>query len=593
MHHPAINKSGQSLDEIIDSWHFSPLQDFWKNSRPHANPDGNDFGKRIFFQEFSPIGQLIVGLDGQISYANPAARTILGIGSGNNYQNQMANVQNFAIYLADHDQMALNDLFLYLQQHPNQLQSLIINPKKLENGDKITSRSWVGHVKLTGRFFPTDQSFYFFIMDITAEMLSQNQLQWQGHLLQEIFDSGPEMMFTTSNGDDILNANQKFFQFFADCRPIRDRSNQSQVVPISNYFISGPDEKYLKPHYGNISWPQHICQHPNKQHIAKVRSNHLCEDHFQFFQVKIFHLTNRGDQELFLVMFLDITKQVEHENELEIKITQALAQHREKDLLLIQQAKMATLGEMMAAIAHQWRQPLNVLSLSLEILAIDLEDLPIDNPQLASRLREHISLSHNQLNYLSQTIEDFKNFFRKEQNKEHFSLISSIEATLKLATPLLQKNCISCSVHSTAAQNAESLLEDNLTDGRKIKVFGISSQLQQVILSMISNAIDALCTIREQRDGVKCQHQDAIAISTQYYNQVATITIFNPSPPLATETLEHIGELYFTTKDPNKGTGLGFYLSRLIIKEHFQGDLTIDNVKNGVAVTICLPASYS
>ncbi len=216
--------------------------------------------------------------------------------------------------------------------------------------------------------------------------------------------------------------------------------------------------------------------------------------------------------------------------------------------VLQEQAKLAAMGEMIGAIAHQWRQPLNALSLSIQNLKYDFRDGKVNE----SFLDHFVEKNKETIAFMSKTIDDFKNFFKVNKTKENFSVRKAIDETIAIEDALFQKHKIALKI-----------------DGDDFMLYGFRSEFQQVILNILSNADYVL-----QHDKVENPRIDI-------FLEKGRITITNNGEKIPEEVLGRIFEPYYTTKDQGEGTGIGLYISKVIIEEKMGGRLTAQNLKDG------------
>ena len=220
---------------------------------------------------------------------------------------------------------------------------------------------------------------------------------------------------------------------------------------------------------------------------------------------------------------------------------------------LQQQSKLASMGEMIGAIAHQWRQPLNAISMSIQNLDDDYEDGLIDE----KFLDEFISKNNDIVKFMSRTIDDFRNFFRVDKSKEDFSVMKAIEDTLSIQEALLKN----------------SYIEAKLS-GNDFEIHGYKSEFQQVMLNLINNAKDEIIekNIKEGEINITLNGK--------------TITIEDNAGGVPSEIINRIFEPYFTTKEQGKGTGIGLYMSKMIIENNLGGKIKVLNNKRGAIFVI-------
>jgi PAS domain S-box-containing protein len=277
-----------------------------------------------------------------------------------------------------------------------------------------------------------------------------------------------------------------------------------------------------------------------------------------------------------LIMFQDIIERVQAERinqqrqreievlnkSLEDRVQEEVMKNLEKDQLLIQQSKMAAMGDMMGNIAHQWRQPLNTLAIAIQ----DIEDAFLFDEIDEEYIRAFIALSMENVSYMSKTIDDFRNFFRPSKTKERFRLKDAIEDILQIVTAQLKNNRI-----------------DITLVGENYEVIGYPNEFKQVILNLTNNAKDAILDNRQSGAGLI-----KIEISN-YSDQFKEVRITDNGGGVPEHLIDKIFEPYFTTKEGNKGTGIGLYMSKTIIEENMKGELRLANVKNGALFSILVP----
>ena len=226
-----------------------------------------------------------------------------------------------------------------------------------------------------------------------------------------------------------------------------------------------------------------------------------------------------------------------YKNDLENKIQKAVDENIKKDMLLQQQSKLAAMGEMISAIAHQWRQPLNSLSLNLEVLL----DKFYENKLNKKYIEEFTTKQKNTIQFMSKTIDDFRNFFIKKE-KEKFSIKQAILEVIELINAQLKNNNISIELQ-----------------GEDFTIKGYKNEFKQVILNLINNAKDAI---------IELNKPGKITITLKN----KTIIIEDTGKEIPKEIQNRIFEPYFSTKG-TKGTGIGLYMSKIIIEEHMDGKL--------------------
>jgi len=219
--------------------------------------------------------------------------------------------------------------------------------------------------------------------------------------------------------------------------------------------------------------------------------------------------------------------------------------------VLFQQSKMAAMGEMIGNIAHQWRQPIAIISMwANNIIAdIDMEEIEDKN------LRKYATKINEQTNHLSQTIDDFRNFFAPNKKQNLFILKNSIDKTMDLLSASFKTHNI-----------------EVIKDIQNIKIVALENELTQAILNIIKNAKDILITL--DKDTKKL-----IFIKVYKQDNSAIIEILDNGGGVPTEIIDKIFDPYFTTKHKSQGTGIGLYMTESIITKHLHGKISVRNIE--------------
>jgi len=246
---------------------------------------------------------------------------------------------------------------------------------------------------------------------------------------------------------------------------------------------------------------------------------------------------------------------------LEEKIEIEMEQNRVQQELLIQQSKQAIMGEMIAHIAHQWRQPLHSLNGCIMVHIIEYEKGKLTD----KKMQEFEDKTNFLVKSMSQTISDFQNFLKPNKQREVFSLSSLFDDTLIFIRDIYRINEIELEIHC-----------DN-----NIRLYSYPNELIQVFLNILNNAKDAFIDNRVENRNVSVTIEDSLTD--------VIITFQNNAGELESNLLEQICKPYFTTKDKEKGTGLGLYMCDMIIKNSFGGQMLITNIENGLETKLILP----
>ena len=246
--------------------------------------------------------------------------------------------------------------------------------------------------------------------------------------------------------------------------------------------------------------------------------------------------------------------------DLEQKFQQAATKINEQDDLLSSQSRMATIGEMVSLIAHQWRQPLNVIGLLVQ----SFQDAWEFDEMSDEFVDQQVKIVMEQINYMSDTITDFRNFFKSEFIRE-FELQEVVKKSLLLLDYSLKKSQIEILTE----------FED------ECRFSGNPNDLVQVILNLLNNARDAI----EEKNICK----PYIRINMKKFNNNIVISVFNSGSHLSEAVKQKLFEPYYTTKG-KEGTGIGLYICKMIIENKFHGTIDAQNLDAGVQFTIKLTA---
>lgn len=241
---------------------------------------------------------------------------------------------------------------------------------------------------------------------------------------------------------------------------------------------------------------------------------------------------------------------------LEKRVEEEIAKNEQSSRIMFRQSRLASMGEMMANIAHQWRQPLSELSIDLFKMKQNLEDKDefLDTYEHAKQVIKN----------MSNTIDDFRNFFNANKPVENFLVSSCVDDAMIMLKGTLDRNDIKIDVKSQ----------------KNVFVYGHQSELTQVFMNILVNAKDAF-----KNSEIKSKK---IQISIKSNDKFAIIDIKDNAGAIKDEIMERIFEPYFTTKHKSSGTGLGLYMSKMII-EHMKGEIIAENLKNWVNFKIILP----
>ena len=247
---------------------------------------------------------------------------------------------------------------------------------------------------------------------------------------------------------------------------------------------------------------------------------------------------------------------------LEKRVQEEVANNRKKDLMLIQQSRLAAMGEMINNIAHQWRQPLNTLGLIIQ----DMKGMYEDGTLTDETMNEAIDDSMSQIRHMSKTINDFRLFFSPTKEPELFRPVEAIRE----AASLLR------------ARFVHSQIQTRLYGDENLTVTGYPSEFRQAILTILMNAKQAYMTSKHTG-------QKTIDIYAREENGSAVITVEDQAGGIPEDVFPKIFDPYFTTKE--QGTGIGLYISKMMIEGSMKGSLTAYNNGQGAVLRIEMPVT--
>ncbi len=269
--------------------------------------------------------------------------------------------------------------------------------------------------------------------------------------------------------------------------------------------------------------------------------------------IKLFDVTN---DEILIITCRDITTQKHEENRLkeinqslQVTIEERIKELHDKEYLLVEQAKLAQMGEMLNMIAHQWRQPLNAISASAITLSFKNE-LNLLTPE---SIDETSNFIQKETLVMSGIIDDFMEFNKSGINKEFF-LYEAVNEAVKMINPQLRNRSIML----------------NTKIDKTLKVFHNIKSIEHVLLNIITNAKDAF-------EGKDETIEKNIKISTQYDVEGIRLNIEDNAGGIPEEIINKIFDPYFTTKAKGKGTGIGLYMSKLMVENISGASLSVQS----------------
>lgn len=236
---------------------------------------------------------------------------------------------------------------------------------------------------------------------------------------------------------------------------------------------------------------------------------------------------------------------------------------------LRQAQKMAAMGEMLGAIAHQWRQPLNTLSTYIA----SLQSAYFNNLISKKFVDTLVTGADAQIQFMSKTIDDFRNFFRPSKHKEAFDVARAVANAVKLLEPTLKQNNVGLDMQIDEA-------------GQPYVVQGFQSEFIHVVVNIIANARDSIV---ERRSKETVSERGLIRIDIRGSSEAVLVKVRDNGSGIPQHLLGKIFTPYFTTKGTTTGTGIGLYMAKMIVEKEMKGELLADNIEQGVEMTIRIP----
>ena len=261
---------------------------------------------------------------------------------------------------------------------------------------------------------------------------------------------------------------------------------------------------------------------------------------------------------------IEQTKQLQELNKtLEQRVLEEIKKNEEKQKMLFWQSRMASLGQMIGNIAHQWRQPLTELNLTL----FNMKKASMQNNE--KKVEELYKESKLLISNMSATIEDFSNFFNPQKEKKSFEIKEAVNEALMILRKVIENESINLQIDVPI----------------NYKVLGVANELSQVIINLIQNAKDAFILNDIKNKKITIVLREEQILNKKY----SLLEISDNAGGISKENIDKIFEPYFTTKHKSQGTGLGLFMSKMIIEKSLDGTIKHKNITEGSTFTISIP----
>ena len=356
--------------------------------------------------------------------------------------------------------------------------------------------------------------------------------------LETILNTSQSIILVT-NGKELKTINNRFFEIF-NYKNLEDFRTKHKC--ICELFIKKENKNYLQSEINGLEWNKYILLEPLLFHEVCIIDKNNNERIFQVESNSNFMEYSEDEQ---VITLTDITQLTINKK------------------MIIEQSKFAAMGEMISMIAHQWRQPLTTLTLVLDKMNILNQFNQLDN----KKFEQHYSKSINLIQYMSKTVNDFRKFFQDNDIREKILLEEVIYQSYELIEPALNKySIISKIIIEADCQNL--ILKIN------------SSKFSQVLLNLYKNSLDEF----------KTKHIENPFIQTKCFinEKYVLIEVLDNAGGIPQNIINKIFEPYFSTKSKN-GTGLGLYMSKIIIEQQLNGLIDVKNKNGGACFRIMLP----
>ncbi|WP_373072788.1 PAS domain-containing protein [Sulfurimonas sp.] len=367
--------------------------------------------------------------------------------------------------------------------------------------------------------------------DITKVKQLEKDLKGQKYIFELFMDHIPAYVVIKDIDQEYVYANLLSKHFF-------DNENH-QIEGGENFFDEETINKIKS--MDDIAYEKGKCED-----ILKIPKANID----RYYRVIKFSIKNNESKKRIATIAFDITE--DYNNKLELK---------EQQNIMISQSRQAALGEMISMIAHQWRQPISIISMEASNMLADIEFDNLNN--ILSK--EYANNIMYQTQELSHTIDDFRNFFKPVKIREKVKLENIFFNVMKIIGKSLENNSINV------------VMEIDNT----IELYTYSRELMQVIINLIKNAKDSLVEHNKENPTIK--------ILTKKEKNIITISICDNGSGIDEKNKEKIFEPYFSTKDQKDATGLGLYMSKTIIERHLNGKISANNTEKGICFCIIIP----
>ena len=377
----------------------------------------------------------------------------------------------------------------------------------------------------------------------SAKLLKEKDLQLEKQLARTdaIFNAQSSIVIVT-NGQNLKDVNKAFFENF----PFTDFADfASKHKCICELFIDKKSASHLMPIINEMSWVEYVSQNKKQNHEAYMIDKNGKE---KVYKVTTGQTIFEGEAKEEVVVFTDIT---------ELK---------KQSSLLHSQSRLASMGEMISMIAHQWRQPLASLNTIISRMSLQVE---MDMINTTSFMKGFNS-SNELIQYMTKTIDDFSTFFKSNDANTDIEIKELINKPKRLM--------------DTSFKSHDVSFEENYAIPSNTKIVINGSQVDQVLLNIYKNALDEFKR-RTIDNPILIVNVNTIKKNGADW---LNIEIIDNAGGISEDIIEKIFEPYFSTKSKN-GMGIGLYMTKIIVENHLKGSIKAQNKQDGASFEISLP----
>lgn len=412
--------------------------------------------------------------------------------------------------------------------------------------------------------------------DITDLKNAYNEIRRQAGLIRSLFNTIPDLIFYKDLNGVYLGCNKAFAAFVGTEPDNIVGKTDRDLFPqeVAEEFIAN-DKIMLAMRQPRINDEWIEYKNGTRHLVATVKTPYFSAD---------------GELTGVLGISRDITELNRQSLELQEMnanlhdtIVKETEKNRKYEQILFNQKKLADIGNIISAMAHHWRQPLNALGLYIQDICQTYKDDGLNK----SYIKDFETTCMQLIGSLSDTIDNFSEFFRPQGNNSAFRVMAEIRDILKIYEAKLAYHGISFSSSCICGSNfmdCQEFYEDSGCGYQNIVVDGYKDEFKQAFINILQNAVDAL---DEERGGTFKEKVISVGVSVEDNRLI--IKIFNNGKQIPEYVSERIYNPYFTTKGEGRGTGIGLYLTKNIIENYMHGRLYFENMENGVTFYISLP----